>query len=118
MEDVMATGRILALAALFSLAVVKTAAAQMGPNHQINVTIQYHQPVPANGDKSAARVAIYRQVRKDCETAAITFGRKCVINRIFFTDNVGWNNSYRGAPMVNANVDMSLVGEPAQGTGK
>ena len=79
-----------------------------------SIQIEYHEPVPIDGDMGAVRVKIYAQVQKDCEEAAKAFQMRCTVNSLNFNDprNVGMQTPF----VVVAHAQLTLFAE-AKSTG-
>lgn len=111
--------RTLAGAALLtlsaSLLVPAGGMAQLVPpgTRMTTIQIEYHEPVPADGDMGAVRTKIYAQVQKDCEEAAKAFQMRCAVNSLNFNDprNVGMQTPY----LVVAHAQLTLFAEPKSG---
>jgi len=73
------------------------------------IQIEYHEPVPADGDLAAVRIKIYAQVQKDCDEAAKAFQMRCTVNSLNFNDprNVGMQTPF----VVVAHAQLTLFGE-------
>ena len=75
------------------------------------INFQYREPIPQNGDTSAARSAILAAAEKDCAIAEKAFGLKCEINNIQFN---GFGGAYNfGNPVqgnfISGNVNAILA---------
>lgn len=73
------------------------------------IQIEYHEPIPLDGDMSAVRSKIYAQVQKDCEEASKAFQMRCTVNSLNFNDprNVGM----QAPSIVVAHAQLTLFGE-------
>jgi hypothetical protein len=111
----MAGAALLALATTLVLPPSASAQAIQG-TRTTTIQIEYHEPVPVDGDRGAVRTKIYAQVQKDCEEAAKAFQMRCTVNSLSFSDprNAGMQTPF----VAIAHAQLTLFGEakPAGGS--
>jgi hypothetical protein len=104
--------RVLAAAtvALVMLAPV-AATAQAPPQPQI--TLSYHEMVPADADTAPIFIKIFERFRKDCDAIGKAFSKKCVISQANVNMNANYGGDMNGAKNLNANATIMLLPGPA-----
>ncbi len=100
-----------ALGVLVSFCCVMSAAAQSSlASAQVN--LQFHEPLPANGDTNAARAAVLADAEKACDALTKALNLPCSINNIQFNNGGPFGFMPMGAAsanMMNANVNIMLM---------
>ncbi len=84
-------------------------AAQVSPQPQI--TLQYHEVIPADADNAPVFIKIFDRLRKDCELIGKAFDRRCVISQVNVNMNVNYSGDMTGARNLNANATVMLLPE-------
>ncbi len=92
------------------VAIASGASAQQGVQPP-TLQLHYQEPIPVNGDMTAARAKIMAQIESDCATAAKALGRQCMVNNVNFND---WRMQHpaAGAFTLNATAQVSLTEAP------
>src|ERR1051325_5555715 len=88
--------RFAAAAAALTLVFTPAAIAQRHNPQQTQISIQYHEIIPAGADTAPVFLKIFDRMRQDCELVGKAFSRRCVISQI----NINVNTNYGG---VNTN---------------
>lgn len=112
----MSIDRVLAAATLALVVLVpvvamaqKTSQAQPQPQ----ISLQYHEVVPADADIAPIFIKIFEQLRKDCEAIGNAFDKRCVISQANVSMNINYGGDLSGARNFNANATIMLLPGPA-----
>jgi hypothetical protein len=105
--------RVLAAATLVLVALAPLAStAQTLPQPQIS--LQYHEVVPADADTAPIFIKIFERFGKDCEAIGKAFSKRCVISQANVNMSTNYGGDMIGARNLNANATIMLVPEPAE----
>ncbi len=105
--------RVLAAATLALVVLVPVAStAQMPPQPQIS--LQYHEVIPADADVTPVFSKIFDRLGNDCEAIGKAFGRKCVISQTSINMNSNYGGDMSGARNLNANATIMLLPGPGE----
>ena len=105
-----------AAAAALLLLPVSAAIAQSHVPQQTQISIQYHEMIPAGGDTNPVILKILDRLRQDCELVGKAFSRKCVISQININMNTNYGGDTGGMRNLNANATIILPPEPVEMT--
>ncbi|HEV2334749.1 MAG TPA: hypothetical protein VGS13_04575 [Stellaceae bacterium] len=106
--------RVFAAATLALVVLVPVATtAQELPQPQI--TLQYHEMVPADADTAPIFTRIFERFQKDCEAIGKAFNKKCVISQANVNLNTNYGGDMTGPRNLNANATITLLPGPAGG---
>ena len=100
--------RVLVAATLALVVPLPTASrAQATPEPQIS--LQYHEVVPADTDTSPIFIRIFQRFQKDCEAIGKAFNKRCVISQASVNMNMNYGGDMNGSKNLNANATIMLL---------
>lgn len=82
----------------------------------MTIHLDYHEPLPHDGDMVAVRNKIFAQAREDCEAAGKSFGMRCTITSV--TVSAPEDMDGQITPVASGHAQLTLYPDGKAASGK